>query len=328
MFLTSERHSTHPRFLFFPSTYYDKKCALTVVVLFAGGGYLIFYADVYFLINFTVDIIALYFAAAVSKTPTSVKRLFLLGILGASLATISVLLSEELMWELILSVAYFFLVAMLISRGLSFYRKIKAVLFFAAFEFLIGGLVSFAYEFMDKHFYSFFSNMNPASPNRRLLLLALMVLISVGVFKFFILLFSGTACEKAVLVEVELLGRVTRFEALVDTGNLLKDPVGGLPVIMVKRCLAEKIHERFPFDSSELSSIDRCFLNRISLIPVSSVAGKCIAVGVRVDEIKISFGEKEGKCHTINAVIATDKEGGTYDGYEALMPAAAIDGVK
>ena len=35
-----------------------------------------------------------------------------------------------------------------------------------------------------------------------------------------------------------------------------------------------------------------------------------------------------GKCEEVNATVVIDKEGGTYGGYEALMPYAAIKDVK
>ena len=44
------------------------------------------YVDVYFLINFTVDILALYFAAIFSKVPTSTRRLIISAVIGAFFA--------------------------------------------------------------------------------------------------------------------------------------------------------------------------------------------------------------------------------------------------
>ena len=53
-----------------------------------------FYIDVYFLINLTVDILALYFSAIFSKTPTSIKRLLIAGIIGAASAVFVALMPD------------------------------------------------------------------------------------------------------------------------------------------------------------------------------------------------------------------------------------------
>ena len=50
------------------------------------------YIDVYFLINFTVDVLAVYFAVLLSKITTSRIRLILCGLIGAISACLTVIL--------------------------------------------------------------------------------------------------------------------------------------------------------------------------------------------------------------------------------------------
>ena len=54
-----------------------------------------FYIDVYFLINFTTDILALYFAASLNKIKSSAMRLILAGAFGAAVACAIVLLAPS-----------------------------------------------------------------------------------------------------------------------------------------------------------------------------------------------------------------------------------------
>ncbi len=290
--------------------------------------FLIFYADVYFLINFTVDTIALYFAAAISKIPTSVRRILLLSVLGAALATVSVIFADGAAGELLLSFIYFFAVAFFAAADISFYRRVKVTVIFAVFEFLIGGFVAFGYGILDRCLYTTLKNTDADAPNRNLLLLCVMVLLSIGVFKLLILFFSNTATQRCVRLEIQMLGKITVCEALIDTGNLLKEPNGMKPVILIKPDIAAKIHKAFPKNCEDLKNIDECFLNRISLIPISTVGGRGVLVGVAADKIDVIFNNKNKIKHTISAIIASDKEGGTYDGSGALLPASALDGIK
>ncbi len=287
---------------------------------------MVFYADVYFLINFTVDTLALYFAVSVSKIKSSVKRIILLAAVGALLALLSVLYFGGLFGEMILACIYFPIVGVFISGNLTLYRRVKVTALFAIFEFLTGGVVSFGYEFLDRHFYWQEDFSSPEAPDRRLLLLAVMILLSMGVFKLLVLFFSHSVTERHVNLSLSLLGKDVSTEAFVDTGNLLRD-TNGKSVILIKRELAKKLHREFPLSDTELTELAPELVSRISLIPVKGVGARGILVALRIDSIKIisDDGKERGE---ISAVVAADKEGGTYDGFSALMPAAALDDIK
>ena len=68
---------------------------------------MVFYIDAYFLINFTVDFLALYFAVRLSKVKTTFFRLFSLCTLGAVIAVFEVLTSANAMIMLLLGFALF-----------------------------------------------------------------------------------------------------------------------------------------------------------------------------------------------------------------------------
>ncbi len=287
---------------------------------------MVFYADVYFLINFTVDTLALYFAVSASKIASSVKRIIALAAMGALVALVSVLFFGGLLGELLLAAVYFPAVAIFISEKLTLYRRVKVTALFAIFEFLCGGAVSFGYGFLDRHFYLSGELSEAEEPNRRLLILAVLILLSIGIFKLVLLFFRNSATQKFFVVKITLLGKSVTADALVDTGNLLRDS-SGMPVILIKSTLAKKIHESFPLSDKELTNLPPELMPRISLLPLRSVGGRGILVGIRVDEVEI-ISEKGTPRGVIRAIIAGDKEGGTYDGFEALMPAGALDDIK
>lgn len=289
---------------------------------------MVFYADVYFLINFTVDTLAIFFAVSVCKISTSVRRILFLAAIGAALALVNVIYGKGFAQEILLSLFYFFLIAVFAAKRISVYRRIKLAFIFVILEFLLGGLVEFAYGFLDRYFYTRSSDMKSvAEPNRRLILLALTVLLSIALLKLLMLFFSHSESARVVTVEISLLGRTKLFDALVDTGNFLTDVSSKKPVILLKANAARSLNRAFPLDSSALANPDCGFLSRISLIPTSSLGGRKIIVGVRPDKIRIISKRNGSAEHVIDAVVAADNEGGTYDGYEALMPAAAIDDV-
>ncbi len=288
--------------------------------------FLIFYIDVYFLINFTVDILSLSFASSLSKVRTSLIRIILLSLAGSGLAVLNALSFKGLAFEIGLSLLYFVLIFIFATKNVSFYRRTKLTAVFIVLEALMGGLVSFGYAFLDRHFSSSLFSESDELPNRRLLSLALLILLASGVFRLLVLFFTHTATQKSVTVKIFLLGKETVLEALVDTGNLLTDPVSERPVMLLKSALARKIYDKFPSSTAEMGRVDKEILKRISIIPAYSVGGKGLLIGIRTDEVKICDGSGHSE-QAIDVIIAIDKEEGTYGGFGALIPAAALDGV-
>ena len=88
------------------------------------------YIDVYFLINFTVDILALYFAALFSKMPTNAKRLILSSLFGAIISVIVVFLPEIAILKLVFSALGLLLIGYITPRKVSFQRRIKYIFSF------------------------------------------------------------------------------------------------------------------------------------------------------------------------------------------------------
>ena len=95
------------------------------------------YIDVYFFINFTVDILALYFSALLYKLPTSAARLVLSALLGAAYAVLGVLLFDNS--ALMLPVSALILVGMVLimSRGVGIRRKLRYGIIFLFFQVII-----------------------------------------------------------------------------------------------------------------------------------------------------------------------------------------------
>ncbi len=285
---------------------------------------MIFYADVYFLINFTVDFLALHFATRFSKVKSSVLRLTLISALGALLAVFEVILLTSFLVTLALSVLMLLIVIFFIAGDIHRSRRIKCAVAFFVSEALIGGTVSFGYTLLDKYFYSELVNIETTSPNRRLLILSVMILLSVGVFKLIALLFSHTEAQRNVSAQIEFMGRVISTEALVDTGNLLRDPSTLKPVMLLKYEQAEKLASDIPKSIEDVLRSDGRYAKRLCVIPAKHVGGGRMLVGFRPDRITVTANGNSEKI-TVDAVIAIDTEGGTYGGFFALMPAAAFN---
>lgn len=106
-------------------------------------------------------------------------------------------------------------------------------------------------------------------------------------------------------IKIKILGKEQSVDAILDTGNFLKDPITKTPVVVVEKTklysiLPEKLldnieeiigGEKGLFDN-ELE--EKMYLGRIKIIPFSSIGKQNgIMIGVRADEVMIQKEESQ-----------------------------------
>ena len=290
---------------------------------FAGGDSLrTLYIDVYFLINLTVDIISLYFATILSKTPTTTRRLIIASVMGALSAVGVIFLPEIPLLKLIFGGLGLIFMGMITPKGVSFRRKIKFTMAFLVFEALVGGGVSLIWNLFDKYLSNAISDLEGGAVNRTMLFLSLIVLLCIGVFKMMVSFFSNIESEGHVDVEISFLDKCEVVSAFIDSGNLAKDPMDMCPVLLIKREIAKKLLPGNIVDLCDIDDMDRSIKKRIRLVPLSRGGATHVLVGVKPDQVRI---RNKDRYEELSVTLAIDKEGGTYGGFMALMPSAALD---
>jgi sigma-E processing peptidase SpoIIGA len=276
---------------------------------------------VYFLINFTVDLLSLYFAARFSKIPTTIKRLIIASLFGALSAVGIVFLPENTLLKFVAASVGLLLIGFIAPKKITLRRKIKYIFAFLIFEALVGGGVTFIWGLLDRYISDFFNGFEGGAVNRKMLFLSLIVLLSIGVFKMLVSLFTNVETEESVDLEIRFLNKTAIVSAFVDSGNLAVDPMDMTPVLLIKKEIAEGILPVNIDQICDIDSLDRQIKKRIRLIPISRGGETHVLVGVKVDSVKIIKGDF---AEEIAVTLAIDKEGGTFGGYKALMPSAAL----
>ncbi len=276
------------------------------------------YIDVYFLINFTVDILAAYLAVKFLRIRTSIKRLLCIGALGALSACLDVFFENRIIRSV--NIALFLIAfAAVIAGGIKLSRRIKVCGAFLASEIMIGGTVSFGYTLLDKYLGPYLSEADGGGENRNALIFSLLILLAIGVSRIFMFLFTGTGSEKSVKIRIEIEGSVLEAEALVDSGNLVRDPMNMYPVLFIKKRAASKILPESVLELSGVDTLSDYYRKRIRLIPVTRGGTTHVMTGIKPDKVLVL-----GKNEIVGVTVAIDKEGGSFGGYDALMPSAAL----
>ena len=282
------------------------------------------YVDIYFLINFTVDLLSLHLASLFIKIKASQSGVIISAFVGGLYAVLLVFIPESRIFLLLSTLIYFLLVSALVPKGCTALRKTKYVIAFLITEIFLGGLVYFTYGVLNNFIDS--ELLEEIKVERNLIFFSLVVLLSIGVLKLLLSIFRNNFSETKVRLKIVVFDKEYFVDALVDSGNFLTDPMDLSPVMLIKPRFSKKI---FPYgapDVLETENVSDKMKNRIRIIPISSVGGRKVLCGFRADSVFVI--KDDGVCEKVNLTIAFDKEEGSFAGFDALMPYAALENVK
>ena len=282
----------------------------------------VLYIDVYFLINFSIDLLAMYFSVRLLHIASSGVRLVISAGVGALYAILALFFPSPLWWAgLLFAALCLFLMVVIAARGASAVRRLRLIFVFFLFEMLLAGCVYYGYQLLDTYVRDRLSEGAGAAQERGLLVFALLVLLSLGILRLFKMLLGEIRSERVCTLTVGWEGRELVTEALVDSGNLLKDPFDGRAVILIKETCLGALGISVEELSSQTVGSGR-MRERVRLVPCHMGGENRLLYGFRPTGVWV--GEKH-KREEISAIIALDKEEGTYGGYGALVPSSALE---
>lgn len=139
-------------------------------------------------------------------------------------------------------------------------------------------------------------------------------------------LLSRSSAVGSCRVRIELEGKEVELNGMIDTGNLLRDPLSGHLVICADhKLLSALLSPGLALaisDSQNISSLSSRDAKKLRLIPASSATGRGMLVGFVPDRILLSYTQKN-KAYEKNvcAIIAATELTTT----QALIPAELLN---
>ena len=275
------------------------------------------YLDLYILVNGSMDLLCLLLSARLCHAKTARLRLIGAAAFGGLYAAGSLLLGIFGGWAILAD-----LLAALLMSAIAFWRRetsftrflrLTFVVFFVSA--LLAGLLTLFYRALNR-----LSLPIEALSGDSLsvwifaILGGLSGLLTIKGGRF--LGYAGKHREAKLSVDFGF-GEV-RLRALVDSGNLLKDPIGGRGVVVAK---ASKILPILPQDLRErLTQKDPAVWleggQPIRLIPAKSATGECFLPALLPKQLLLDDGKEKTPVDYLVAL----SELGTSDGFDALLP--------
>ena len=275
------------------------------------------YVDLYFLINFSMDFLCFFLLSKLLSLKLSFLRTLLASALGGVYACAALFLPVTTLPALIIDMAACILMcAVALLRPREVRRLLVCIPVYIAVSMVLGGTMTALFHLFNRLELPI-ENTDPDGIS--VWVFALLAIGSGLVTHLFGRFFSRRGTRREAMLEIGYEGRTRSLCALCDTGNLLRDPVGGKPCIVVDDdrligLLPSELLSAAKEGSPPSTALLARYRGRLRLIPAQSATGGGLLLAFCADRIRIDG--KDG-WHEVDALIVPRPLEGTA---EALIP--------
>ena len=285
------------------------------------------YVDVLFVINLCMDFLALRVAGGVLHLPARRLPLFLASALGGSYAILTTLYPGNAILSAIIG-GFAAALITVIGYGGTCRRGLYPwlILLFYGASWLLGGAIGAFYSFLERFFEYRGELLDVLTEGDGKIAFFFAVILALGVILGLLReRLSTVRQERSVNLRVTVGKSVKEIRALVDSGNLLKDPMSGRPCLLLTLPAARGLIPSEVLRFSEAGATNPEGLGsvgcRIRLIPADSVGGHSLLVGYLPDKVELLLEKGE---RATDAMLAVTPGRGDFSGYGALIPSILI----
>lgn len=287
------------------------------------------YIDVIFIENLIMNVIILYATAIMLKIKIKIVRVIISSMIGSIYAIVTYVTGIEIYTSIILKGILSIIIVYIAFNPQSIKKLWKQVAIFYLTSFVFGGVALYLIYFLKPQEVFIKNGMFVGGYVLKVIMLGAIVSFIAIKISLKIIKIKINSNDMYCKVKVRLDNKMIETKAMIDTGNLVKEPITNTPVVIMESSLLyeilpskmlnnlEKILEG---DFSRISEeIQEEYISRLRCIPFSSLGKQNgMLVGIRADEIEIEI-EDEKKISN-NVIIGIYDKSLTKRGeYRALI---------
>ncbi len=261
------------------------------------------YADILFLINFSMDFLTLYLCARLLHLPQRTVRMLIAAAVGGVYGVASLFFAVGAVRSLVLNVAVASLMCAVAFAPRRASHLCKATALFYGIGFLVGGSMTAIYHLCNRYLLAdrVYQNGNyqTIQGDTSLPLFAVLAAASALIATMVGRLFFAKSKQRTAQLSLCFADKTLCVQALCDSGNLLCDPISGHPVLFLqyiraRQWLPPMLTAFFAAPTPEaLVALPQEYAKRIRLLSVTTVQGKGTLYCLRPDSVQIDGTETE-----------------------------------
>lgn len=253
------------------------------------------YIDIVLIENIIMNYIILFSVGYIAKIKISNIRIIIASLIGAVYAILAYSQVLQVYGSIILKIILSMSMVFIAYNPKNIIGMFKELILFYLVSFALGGC-AFALLYIVKPQEIFMQNgVYIGTYPIKIILLAGILGFAITYLSFKLVKNKISKKELIYRIEIEIENKKTQTNVILDTGNMLKDPINKNPVILIEK---EKLYEILP--KYILNSIDKIigggneneyeleYRKRLRIIPFTSVGKqKGMMIGIKADEVKI-----------------------------------------
>ncbi len=284
------------------------------------------YVDILFLINFSMDYLCLYITAKVLHRRINLWRMITAAALGGIYSILSLLISLQpaLGFALDCIICAAICAVTFAERRGNIGSLCITTFLYIGISMMTGGCMTAIFNLLNKLELPLESvGEDGLSTYLFALLAAIAGVISLKSGQMISRKGSIRECK----LYVSFCGQDFEFQGFSDSGNLVRDPISGRPIIFLDRSeLEKKCSLTFLDDFARGKMPEDFYPSGMRIVSIRTASGTSAAVAARPDKLVIEYNDAKGKQRTLSpdALIAATDIGRSAQGYNAIIPTEII----
>ena len=245
------------------------------------------YVDIVLIENIIMNYIILFSVGYIAKIKISHIRIIIASLIGAIYAILAYSQVLQIYGSIILKIILSMSMVFIAYNPKNIIGMFKELILFYLVSFALGGC-AFALLYIVKPQEIFMQNgVYIGTYPIKIILLAGILGFTITYLSFKLVKNKISKKELIYRIEIEIENKKIQTDVILDTGNMLKDPINKNPVILIEK---EKLYEILPIYilGENEKEYELEYRKRLRIIPFTSVGKqKGMMIGIKADEVKI-----------------------------------------
>lgn len=292
------------------------------------------YIDILFLENFILNFIILYATGLISKHKIKFIKIALGSIVGAVYVIITYLIENKVYLNILFKLILSIVIVYIAFTPKTIKEMLKMIVLFYLTSFVFGGAALGVIYMINSGKISIQNGIIIGSYTLRTIFIGAIIafLVTILAFKFV----KTKISKKDLLcnITIKINGKEIKTKAMIDTGNMLKEPITNIPVVVVEHTLLkeiipkeilENIDNILAGDFKEIpEEIQNEYMLKLKVIPFTSLGKQNgMLLGIKAESLKV---QEEDNIKNIDKIIIGmyNKKLSRKNEYSALLGLEAV----
>lgn len=268
------------------------------------------YIDVIFFENLIMNTIIIYATSIILKSKVKLVRILIASSIGSGYAIVSYITEMQVYTSIILKIILATVIVYISFNPLNIKKMLTQLLIFYLTSFVFGGVALYLIYFIRPQDALIRNGMFVGEYVLKVIMLGAIIAFIIIKISSKIIKSRMTTKDMFCEIKIKLDGKKIETKAMIDTGNLVKEPITNTPVIIVEGSLLEEILPKEILNNLEnilagdLSKIPEeiqlKYISKLRCIPFTSLGKQNgMLVGIKAESIEILKDDENKKSNNI-----------------------------